>query len=72
MGECNGKRGLFPASFVEGLQAESPSTIQTPGKDIKQNKVCCITIVFHWQGLVVQDLLYNNHTIISMHNKKSP
>lgn len=62
MGECNGKRGLFPASFVEGLQNESSSTIQTSGKDIEQ-KVCCITIVVHWQNVFVQNLSCNNHTL---------
>ena len=40
MGECNGKRGLFPASFVNGLHNESPLTIQTSSREMQQNKVC--------------------------------
>jgi hypothetical protein len=40
MGEFNGKQGLLPASFVEGLQSESSSIIQASDKEKEQTKVC--------------------------------
>ena len=38
-GECHGKQGLFPASFVEGLQSES-STVETSVIKKESTEVC--------------------------------
>ena len=39
MGECNGKQGLFPASFVEDPQSESPVVESSTVKN-EPTKVC--------------------------------
>lgn len=45
MGECNGKRGLFPASFVQdGQLGSSPVGKAANGKN-GQTKVCQVSIV---------------------------
>ena len=40
MGECNGKQGLFPASFVDALHSELSPGSQPIGQENEQAKVC--------------------------------